>query len=228
MNKSTLINELKNQSISVGIMASDWLNFRDTLNILLQHNLKLLHFDIADGQFSPMFTFGATVIKPFNSRFLKDVHLMVKDQFTVTKECAKLGANIITLQVETDENLTNIYQWLNKEHPNILCGISICPNTDLELITPYLSQVDVIQVLTLDPRTKAKAETGFVIDRIQLLLDKLGKKRTNKLISVDGSMNLALAEELFKLDIDWVVSGSAIFSQQDINSTLIQWKKHLT
>lgn len=55
----------------------------------------------------------------------------------------------------------------------------------------------------------------------------LGEHRDQKLISVDGSMNLALASQLFPLGIDWVVSGSALFSQEDVDATLSEWKTHL-
>ena len=57
--KVRLISELKSQPISVGILASNWLKFSKTLNVLSQNQLRLLHFDIADGQFSPFFTVGS-------------------------------------------------------------------------------------------------------------------------------------------------------------------------
>ena len=75
------ISELKSQRLSVGILASRWMDFNQTLEILAQHQLHLLHFDIADGQFSPLFTVGAIGIKQFSAPFIKDVHLMVKNPF---------------------------------------------------------------------------------------------------------------------------------------------------
>lgn len=225
--KAALIRKLKQQPISVGILASDWLNFDKTLSVLTKHHLQLLHFDIADGQFSSMFTVGPMAIKQFSEPFIKDVHLMVTDQLKLTDDCINAGADIITLQVETGENLAEIYYRMQQKSPQLICGISLCPDTELSQLKPYLNQVDLIQLLTLDPRTGIKSDEKQVISRVIELSKILGDNRRNKLISVDGSMHLGLAKKLHQSDVDWIVSGSALFSQPDINSTLIQWKSQL-
>lgn len=222
------ISELKSQRLSVGILASPWLNFKQTLATLTQHQLHLLHFDIADGQFAPLFTVGAIGVKQFSAPFLKDVHLMVKNPFPVARECIEAGADILTLQIESDGDLTPIYAWIREASPTTLCGISICPDTDLNQLFPYLETVDVIQILTLDPRTGIKAETTRLIERIQCLTEKLREQRRNKIISVDGSMNLNLAKTLVQLDIDWIVSGSALFASEQLSDTLTQWMHELS
>ncbi|HAS03800.1 ribulose phosphate epimerase [Pasteurella multocida] len=227
VDKKQLIQQLKTQPISVGILASDWLKFADTLTTLSRHHLRLLHFDIGDGQFSPFFTVGALAVKQFPSPWLKDVHLMVNDPFHVAKACADEGADIITLQVEQTDCLTETIGYLQDHYPDLLIGLTLCPDTEIDLLTPYLAQIDLIQILTLDPRTGVKAETDAVIKRIRRISNMLGEHRDQKLISVDGSMNLALASQLFPLGIDWVVSGSALFSQADVDATLSEWKTHL-
>lgn len=217
------ISELKSQRLSVGILASRWIDFKQTLEILAQHQLHLLHFDIADGQFSPLFTVGAIGVKQFSAPFIKDVHLMVKNPFLTARECVEAGADILTLQIESDEDLNPIYDWIRDHSPTTLCGISLCPNTDLNLIFPYLDKVDVIQILTLDPRIGIKAEQADLIKRIQQLSEQLGEQRQHKIISVDGSMNLNLAKLLVPLDIDWIVSGSALFAGEQLHDTLSRW-----
>ena len=225
--KVRLISRLKSQPISVGILASDWLKLSETLSILSRRQLQLLHFDIADGQFSPLFTVGSIAVKQFAHPFIKDVHLMVKDPFSVAQSCFHAGADIITLQIETDNNLSAVYTWLNAQDHPPLCGISICPETDLSLLQDYLPQVDLIQLLTLDPRTGKKADERTVLERIKQTLEMLGTERPYKLIAVDGSMNLELAKKVNQLDIDWVVSGSALFASPETEQTLIKWQTEL-
>ena len=65
------ISELKSKRLSVGIVASRWMDFKQPLEILAQHQLYLLHFDIADGQFSPLFTVGAIGVKQFSAPLSK-------------------------------------------------------------------------------------------------------------------------------------------------------------
>ncbi|TCP95174.1 ribulose-5-phosphate 3-epimerase [Cricetibacter osteomyelitidis] len=220
--KEQLILALKSQKISVGILASNWLNFKETQEILRNNQITLLHFDIADGHFSPMFTVGAMAIKPFSSPFIKDVHLMVENQFQVAKECVKAGANIITLQIETTENLAEIYHWLNQQ-TSVLCGISLCPDTSLEQLDAFLDQIDLIQILTLDPRTGIKMDETLLFERIKKLTDKLKRQGKDKLISIDGSMTFELAQKLQQFNINWVVSGSALFAKDNLNEILRKW-----
>lgn len=225
--KERLISALKSQFISVGILASNWLEFSKTLNILSQNQLKLLHFDIADGQFSPFFTVGSVAIQQFPHAFIKDVHLMVKDQLNVAKKCVAAGANIITLQIENTVNLENTLQWL-KTQKTILCGLAICPNTPLELLYPYLPNLDLIQILTLDPRTGEKASLDQITNRLRQVFNQLNNSQQEKLISVDGSMTFELASHLKKYEIDWIVSGSALFAADSLENTIIEWKKMLS
>ncbi|WP_373819583.1 ribulose phosphate epimerase [Glaesserella sp.] len=222
--KQQQIEQLKKRKFSLGILASNWLSFKDTLTILSKNNLNLLHFDIADGQFSSLFTTGAIAIKPFNSDFIKDVHLMVGSRLLSTVEaCAEAGADIITLQVESGQDIDTAYRWLTDNKPDILQGISICSSSDITLLTPYLAQIDVVQILTLDPRTGYKLEKEILFERINAVIHLLGARRKEIILSVDGSMNLALATELRTLDIDWIVSGSAFFADNDLQKTIELW-----
>lgn len=229
--KSALIQQLKTQKISVGILASNWLAFTKTLSTLSQNQMQLLHFDLADGQFSPLFTVGANAVKQFPAPFYKDVHLMVQNQAKHAQECIKNGATIVTLQLEGDGNIQQIIEYINAQ-PTVLSGLSICPETDLSELQPYLGQIDLIQILTLDPRTGIKADEFSILTRIKSLINILGEKRQQKILAVDGSMTLTLAQKVKQLGIDWVVSGSALFATEkfateNLENTLQQWNAEL-
>ncbi|WP_386691546.1 MULTISPECIES: ribulose phosphate epimerase [unclassified Lonepinella] len=222
MNKQQRIQVLKQQKISVGILSSDWMKFPETLATLADHNVRLLHFDIADGNWSPLFTIGTMALKPFGEPFLKDVHLMVKDPSALVQESVALGADIITFQLESDCPLLETYQWMHSQ-TECIAGISLCPNTALEQLVPYLQWIDMIQLLTLDPRTGLKMDSSQFFERIQQLHFLFDKHHQHKIIAIDGSMTLELATQLQDCDIDWVVSGSAFFKSDDLYDTLEKW-----
>ena len=232
--KKILIQQLKQQYLSVGILAANWLNFAEQLAILDKKQINILHFDIADGHFSPLFTVGSIAIKQFGSQFFKDVHLMVEKQLEVAKSCVKEGANLVTLQIEQQSDLTETIEWLNSQENTfldqkqpILTGLSICPETDLKQLVPFLDRIDVIQLLTLDPRTGKKYPADYMVKRLSELTLLVGKIREDKLINVDGSMSLELATELAKTkNIDWFVSGSALFSER-LDVSLSKWENPL-
>lgn len=229
--KSQLIDLLNLQKLSVGILSANWLALSEALCVLQKNKCEVLHFDVADGQFCPLFTVGAGAIANFPSHFFKDVHLMVKDQLNVAKKAVSQGANLVTLQIEQQQDLMKTLDWLaeqnnvfqDKVYP-VLTGLSICPETPIVGCVEYIDKVDVFQVLTLDPRTGKKYEKEFIKHRIDELCNLLSERRMTKLINVDGSMNLALAQYFSQnTDINWIISGSALFNGA-LAENLQEWK----
>ncbi|NMK16419.1 hypothetical protein HG556_08340, partial [Pasteurella multocida] len=133
----------------------------------------------------------------------------------------------ITYHVEQTDCLSETLIYLRVHYLDLLLGLTLCPDTELDLLTPSLAQLDFIQILTLYPLTGVKADTDAVIERITLLSNMLGEHRVQKLISVDGSLNLAMASPLFPFGIYWVVSGSSLSSPADIDSMLSDLKSYL-
>lgn len=229
--KQALIEQLQQQKLSVGILSANWLNFSAELQTLAENKINVLHFDIADGQFSPMFTVGTGAIKSFPNDYFKDVHLMVEDQFVVAKSAVANGANLVTLQLEQQADLAAILEWLGEQYNlyqgqnyPVLRGLSLCPDTPVAQLENYLEQIDVIQLLTLDPRTGQKAAKELILARAAEVQQLLSATRSQKLIKIDGSMNLELAEYFRShSDIDWIVSGSALFTN-GLAASLSQWK----
>ncbi|MBE2893564.1 beta/alpha barrel domain-containing protein [Spirabiliibacterium falconis] len=227
-NKFDFIQKIKFESISAGILSSDWLHFADTLSLLNQSGINLLHFDIADGSFSRLFTAGPMVIPKFPNHFYKDVHLLTNNQCELVPLCLEMGANIITLQVEKTQGLLKTLKWLStqySENKKVISGVSLCPTTNIEALQPYLQYVDLIQILSLDPRNNEKASIDFIIERISLINQMISENRENKIISVDGSMTLDMAKAFYQYDIDWIVSGSALFSEADLYTSIMRWKQ---
>ncbi|MBE2896422.1 ribulose phosphate epimerase [Pasteurellaceae bacterium HPA106] len=230
MNKSDFVQKIKTEKISAGIISSDWLCFEENLSLLKQFNINLLHFDIADGSFSSLFTVGPMAVSKFPSSCFKDVHLLTNNQYEIEliTQCIKSGANVITLQLEASGNILKSLQWLSQQYlpeQQVLSGLSLCPETPLEKLQDYLQYVDVIQLLTFDPRTGDKASIDYTVERIKQLHKLLSDERERKIISIDGSMTLDMAKVFCQYDIDWIVSGSALFGGANLSQTLTHWSE---
>lgn len=232
MSKSALIQQLKQQKLSVGILSANWLQLNEALASLEKYRLNILHFDIADGQFSPLFTVGAMGLKSFPPRYFKDVHLMVQNQLEVAKAVVANGANLVTLQLEQYNDLAPTIEWLARQRVTyvdqtypLLIGISLCPETPISKLQPYLDDVDIIQLLTLDPRTGEKYPSKLILERVTEVKTLLGDKSSEKLLNIDGAMTLELAEDFRNSShlIDWLVSGSALFNGE-LETHLDMWK----
>lgn len=226
---------LKKVPLSVGILAGSWMNLAEHLSVLDDLDSPMLHLDIMDGHFCPQFTVGPWAIKQLPNSFIKDVHLMVNNALPVVQACVEAGAHIVTIQPENEIHSHHILSWLRTQTSSVvggempvLRGISLCPATPLESIIPLLDEVEIVQLLTVNPGFGSKVDPNLFIKRFDNLLSLLGSTRTDKMIVVDGSLTLDMASEVKKRGADRVVSGSALFANDQLALNTQNWLKHIS
>lgn len=230
LTREECVARLKSLPLSVGILAGQWVLLHRYLQQLEAENQPLLHLDLMDGQFCPQFTVGPWAVGQLPQTFLKDVHLMVADQWTTAQACVKAGAHCLTLQVEGDIHLHHTLSWLGQQRVQVsggempvIRGISLCPATPLEVIVPLLNEVEVIQVLAVNPGYGSKMRPDDLHERLAQLHQLLGDKRAAKLIVVDGSLTREQLPALASLGVDRVVSGSALFRDDRLVENIRDW-----
>lgn len=230
LDRAACVARLKSYPLSIGILAGQWIALPRYLQQLEAINQPLLHLDLMDGQFCPQFTVGPWAVGQLPNTFLKDVHLMVASQWTTAQACVKAGAHCITLQAEGDIHLHHTLSWLGQQRVPVsggempvIRGISLCPATSLEVIVPILDEVEVIQILAVNPGYGSKVSMESLLGRIRQLLQLLGDKRAEKLIVVDGSLTQEQLPQLMALGVDRVVSGSALFRGDRLVENVGEW-----
>ncbi|HCJ4106740.1 TPA: epimerase [Salmonella enterica] len=222
---------LASYPLSVGILAGQWIALHRYLQQLEALNQPLLHLDLMDGQFCPQFTVGPWAVGQLPQTFIKDVHLMVADQWTAAQACVKAGAHCITLQAEGDIHLHHTLSWLGQQtvpviggEMPVIRGISLCPATPLDVIIPILSDVEVIQLLAVNPGYGSKMRSSDLHERVAQLFCLLGDKREGKIIVIDGSLTQDQLPSLIAQGIDRVVSGSALFRDDRLVENTRSWR----
>ncbi|MDX5629695.1 MULTISPECIES: epimerase [unclassified Brenneria] len=221
---------LRTYPLSVGILAGRWINLSRYLSELEALSLPVLHLDLMDGHFCPQFTVGPWAVEQLPQSFIKDVHLMVSDPWPVAQACVKAGAHIVTLQAEGVTHLHHILTWLGRQQAPVaggempvIRGISLCPSTPIDIILPVLDDVELIQVLAVDPGYGSKLSEHALHARLNQLFTLLGNQRRSKIIAVDGSLSLAELPALKRLGVDRVVSGSALFRNDKLSENASIW-----
>ncbi len=166
-----------------------------------------IHVDVMDGKFvkkkhkpyKMLYKMGNTVAKRL------DVHLMEKNPLKHINYFAAMNAEYISVHVELDK--VDKYLDLIKEY-GIKCGLAINPDTDVSILLPYLSKIDLIIIMSVYP---GKGGQPFIEDtykRILKVKKMIVSKKVKVKISVDGGVT---AEEAKKLDfVDIIVSGSYV------------------
>lgn len=185
-------------------------NLSDNIKILDKSGTDYIHLDIMDGNFVTNKTWDYSDIKDILKDISTpvDVHLMVSNLDYYIDNFSKLNPNNITFHLEATDNI-NKYINLIKEK-NIKVGLAIKPNTDINLIIPYLEYLDLVLVMSVEPGAGGQKFIGSSCDRIKLLKEIKELYGYNYIIEVDGGINADTVKLVADSGVDLVVSGSYI------------------
>ena len=186
-----------------------------TLQELYDLGIVYLHLDIMDGKFVPNTTQGVSLLKDINSfDFVFDTHLMVNDPINYIKEFADAGSDIITFHFEA---CTNVEEVIDKiKSYGIKCGISIKPKTDPKVLLPYLSKLDQILIMSVEPGFGGQKFMEDSLEKIKYF-DELRNNNDEYTyqIEVDGGINLDNVSKVRAAGVNIVVMGTALINSND-------------
>lgn len=200
--------------ISVSFIKSNY-NEKETIKRINDSIADYIHVDIMDGKFVPYKNYTYSDILNFTKGINKplDVHLMCDNPSKYIKDYVVLNTKYITFHIEAVNNPLDI---INEIHSyGISCGIAINPETDINKIIPYLSQIDLVLIMSVHP---GKGGQEFINDSI-LKINELNKYKNNNnfIISIDGGINEI---NIQNLNVDMAVSGSFICKSNDFNKQI--------
>ena len=178
-----------------------------------------IHLDIMDGIFVPAITFGPEVVEEMKERcpgLLRDVHLMVISPFNVIPAFVNAGAEIITFHYEACENEGEILALVSLIHAyGIKAGISVKPNTPIEVLAPILGDVDLVLVMSVEPGKGGQAFLESALPKISYLAKQKEEYGYSYFIEVDGGINDHTAPLCKEAGVEVLVAGSYLFGKDD-------------
>lgn len=179
-------------------------NIKENINILTKTDIDYIHLDVMDGKFVNNKTFPIEEVKEFiNYEKKLDVHFMVSDVKKYIDDFKCLNPEYITFHYETNCDIMDLISYIKSL--NIKVGLSICPDTNVEVLDKYLPYIDLILIMSVTPGAGGQKFMENSINKIKYLKEK--RKNNNYLISVDGGIN----DETIKLvESDIAVVGSFI------------------
>ena len=198
--------------IAPSVLSLDYTRFNEQVDIL-NKRVEWIHFDVMDGHFVPNLTFGPDILKAFrrSSDLFMDAHLMVTDPSFFADVFMKAGADQITFHYEAVEE-EKIPELIEKIHAGgCKAGISIKPKTEVKVLEPYLKDVDLVLVMSVEPGFGGQSFIENSYNKIREL-DALRKEKDLAYkIQVDGGVNSANAGKLVASGVDVLVAGSFVF-----------------
>lgn len=201
--------------ISPSVLSANLADLAAECAAIERDGADLIHLDVMDGHFVPNITFGAPVIKWARpaAKITFDVHLMIEDPIRYVEDFAKAGADIITVHIEAchDINAT-----IDKIHSlGIKAGVSVKPNTPVEVVYPLLDKIEMVLIMTVEPGFGGQGLIEETLPKITALRNEISRRGFNLPIEVDGGIKADNIARVAECGADIFVAGSSVFGRSD-------------
>jgi len=206
---------MKKIQISPSILSADFSQLGNEIKRLEKGGADMIHVDVMDGHFVPNLTMGPPIIKSLRqyTNLPFDVHLMISPVHKYIKDYADAGADIITIHPETTEDLKSSIELIKNLNKKV--GVSLNPETKINLITDLLKEIDLVLIMSVNPGFGGQKFMPEVLEKIKELKKIRDQKNLNFDIEIDGGINFDNNKLAIEAGANILVSGTAIFKNNN-------------
>ena len=201
--------------ISPSILAADFARLGADVADVQSRGIEYLHIDVMDGAFVPNISFGPDVMKSLNgiASVPYDVHLMIEDPDRYIEKFVTDNTEFITVHYEACSDLSHTLEHIHSL--GIKAGVSIKPGTVPEALDPWLGDIDLILVMSVEPGFGGQKFMENSVPKISYYSSKKAENGDGYIIEVDGGIGPANAHIVRDAGVELIVAGSAVFKAAD-------------
>lgn len=202
--------------VAPSILSADFTKLEESVKRV--DHATFLHVDVMDGIFVPNISFGPSIQKQIRAKYpdmVFDTHLMIIDPIKYIKEFADAGSDFITFHIEAKSDINETIDLIHSY--GLKAGISIKPNTNPEVLIPYLDKLDLVLVMSVEPGFGGQKFMSNSLDKIKWLDEYKNQHNLSYIISVDGGINKDTYPLVEEAGANLAVMGSFLFKAENPN-----------
>lgn len=211
--------------IAPSLLAADFSCLGDEVERVTQAGADLLHFDVMDGVLVPNFGISPPLIASVRDKteLVFDVHIMVTHPLSYVEALVDAGSDIITFHIESHDDPNTVIEAIKKYDVSV--GIAYSPNTKTDAVTPYLSDIDLILPMSVEPGFGGQSFLPNTLEKINELHCLINDLDNSPEISVDGGVTTEISPFAIQNGATILVAGTAIFKSDNPQEIIEQLRK---